>query len=246
MYKTKLTKHITEDSYTTSRTVDGKTYRLDIIDTAGQEEYRDMLGSLFSAESSIDAYLLVYDITSQTSLENLEYFDELIEKTLESGIRPESSPHPVKIVAGNKCDLSESRTISSEEGLKWANAHGCGFMETSAKLRVNIEETFEVLIRQVQRNRNQAAGIGANAAAKSSTTGIAQNLKNKSKVSLLSSHSTKDRHNNKEVFGQQQAGGPTSHNTTAAQPLQNKPHIEKMSEEPGQKKEKKRGCCVIS
>lgn len=226
--------------------MDGKTYRLDIIDTAGQEEYRDMLGSLFTAESSIDAYLLVYDITSQTSLENLEYFDELIEKTLESGIRPESAPHPVKIVAGNKCDLSESRTISSEEGLKWATAHGCGFMETSAKLRVNIEETFEVLIRQVQRNRDQAKGIGANAAVKSSSTGIAQNFKNKSKVSLLSSHSTKDKHN-KELFGQQHTGGaPTSHNTTAAQPLQNKPHIEKMSEEPVPKKEKKRGCCIIS
>ncbi|CAN6674472.1 ras-like protein 2 [Trichomonascus vanleenenianus] len=143
-----------EDSYSTQRTVDGKTYRLDIIDTAGQEEYRDMLGSLFGADMSIDAYLLVYDITSRTSLENLEHFDELITKNLD--IRPPGVPAPVKVVAGNKCDLSEHREISSQEGLAWAKAHGCGFMETSAKAMVNIEETFQIVIRQVETNRKNS------------------------------------------------------------------------------------------
>lgn len=138
--------------------MDGKHYRLDVIDTAGQEEYRDMLGSLFSADSAIDAYLLVYDISSRASLDNLEVFDELIEKNLESGLRPRGAPAPVKMVAGNKCDLAESRAVSSAEGRAWAQAHGCGFMETSAKLMVNIEEIFETLIRQVNRNRIEAAG----------------------------------------------------------------------------------------
>ncbi|KAF5101244.1 hypothetical protein D0Z03_000638 [Geotrichum reessii] len=140
-----------EDSYSTNRVVDGKNYRLDIIDTAGQEEYRDMLGSLFSSDNTIDGYLLVYDITSRTSLENLEYFDELIEKNID--LRPDNTIKPIKIVAGNKCDLSENRVISSTEGLNWAKAHGCGFMETSAKVMVNIEETFEILIRQVVNQR---------------------------------------------------------------------------------------------
>lgn len=140
-----------EDSYSTNRVVDGKNYRLDIIDTAGQEEYRDMLGSLFSSDNTIDGYLLVYEITSRTSLENLEYFDELIEKNID--LRPDNAIKPVKIVAGNKCDLSEHRVISSTEGLNWAKAHGCGFMETSAKVMVNIEETFEILIRQVVNQR---------------------------------------------------------------------------------------------
>lgn len=117
-----------------------------------------MLGSLFSADSAIDAYLLVYDISSRPSLDNLEIFDELIEKNLESGLRPHGSPAPVKMVAGNKSDLAESRAVSYDEGRAWARAHGCGFMETSAKLMVNVEETFEVLIRQVNRNRIEAAG----------------------------------------------------------------------------------------
>ena len=49
---------------------------------------------------------------------------------------------PVRIVAGNKCDLKESRKVSSREGLEWARTRGCGFMETSARECVNIEETF--------------------------------------------------------------------------------------------------------
>ena len=49
---------------------------------------------------------------------------------------------PVKIVAGNKCDLKEGRVISSRQGLEWARGRGCGFMETSAREMVNIEETF--------------------------------------------------------------------------------------------------------
>lgn len=49
---------------------------------------------------------------------------------------------PVKIVAGNKCDLKESRVVSSRTGLEWARKRRCGFMETSAREMVNIEETF--------------------------------------------------------------------------------------------------------
>ena len=48
----------------------------------------------------------------------------------------------MKLVAGNKCDLKDSRVISSRQGLEYARGRGCGFMETSAREMVNIEETF--------------------------------------------------------------------------------------------------------
>lgn len=51
-------------------------------------------------------------------------------------------PPPIKIVAGNKCDLKESRAVPARDGLEYARKHGCGFMETSAREMVNIEETF--------------------------------------------------------------------------------------------------------
>ncbi|KAI1274871.1 P-loop containing nucleoside triphosphate hydrolase protein [Xylaria sp. FL0933] len=63
---------------------------------------------------------------------------------------------PVKIVAGNKCDLQESRQVSAAQGLEWARGRGCGFMETSARLEVNIEETFALIVRRVVEARRLA------------------------------------------------------------------------------------------
>lgn len=132
-----------------TRTVDGRPYCLAITDTAGQEEYR---GLWTSSTLQSDAFLLVYDITNPSSLETLNGFLEMIgmeaEQRLEDNDRLRHTgdgpgrPPPVMIVAGNKCDLKEGRVVTSREGLEYARRHGCGFMETSAREMVNIEETF--------------------------------------------------------------------------------------------------------
>lgn len=132
-----------------TRTVDGRPYCLAITDTAGQEEYR---GLWTSSTLHSDAFLLVYDITNPSSLETLDSFLEMIgmeaeqrlednERLRQAGAGP-GRPPPVMIVAGNKCDLKDSRAVSSRDGLAYARRHGCGFMETSAREMVNIEETF--------------------------------------------------------------------------------------------------------
>lgn len=168
-----------EDSYSVTRRVDGQTYHLAITDTAGQEEYRGMWAT---ANLHSDAFLLVYDITSSSSLDQLSYFNDLID--METDTRLETAAHahnasardndplptppyvrPIKIVAGNKCDLQAQRQVSAQSGLEWARAHGCGFMETSARNSVNIEETFALLVRRVVEARRaaiaaSAAGLG--------------------------------------------------------------------------------------
>lgn len=145
----------TEDSYSVTRTIDGLPYLLAITDTAGQEEYR---GLWQSANLKSDAFLLVYDITNEDSLSALDFFMDMLD--IEADRRVEDNnrllkelgdsaqdlevgmPPPVKIVAGNKCDLKDDRVVSSRDGLEYARKHGCGFMETSAREMVNIEETF--------------------------------------------------------------------------------------------------------
>jgi small GTP-binding protein len=124
-----------------TRTVDGLTYQLCLTDTAGQEEYR---GLWTSSNLKSDAFLLVYDITNADSLDALNHFIGLIDMEAESRADDEDArlPPPVKIVAGNKCDLAGNRQVKSQTGLEWARKHGCGFMETSARNVVNIEETF--------------------------------------------------------------------------------------------------------
>ncbi|TGZ80230.1 ras-domain-containing protein [Ascodesmis nigricans] len=133
-----------QDSYSVTRVVDGRTYHLNLTDTAGQEEYR---GLWAQQNLDSDAYLLVYDITNKDSLAALEYFNDLVE--MQADTRPPGAVPHVKIVAGNKCDLAENRQVKSAEGMAWARANGCGFMETSARNVVNIEETFMLLVRRV-------------------------------------------------------------------------------------------------
>jgi small GTP-binding protein len=127
-----------EDSYSVTRTIDGTTYSLSVTDTAGQEEYR---GLWSSSNLTSDAFLLVYDITQESTLEQLEYFNSLIDMERETRME-RGKTLPVCIVAGNKCDLQSLRQVGARQGLEWARSRGYGFMETSAREMVNIEETF--------------------------------------------------------------------------------------------------------
>ena len=127
-----------EDSYSTSRQIDGINYSLSITDTAGQEEYR---GLWSSSNLTSDAFLLVYDITQASTLDQLEYFNQLVEVERDTRLEQGKTP-PVCIVAGNKCDLASLRQVGAREGLEWARSRQYGFMETSAREMVNIEETF--------------------------------------------------------------------------------------------------------
>jgi hypothetical protein len=140
-----------------TRTIDGLPYLLSLTDTAGQEEYR---GLWETANMKSDAFLLVYDITNEASLCALSFFLDLI--AIEAEQREEDNnrlmkelgdeveveglevglPPPVTIVAGNKCDLKDARVVAARDGLETARKHGCGFMETSARDMVNVEETF--------------------------------------------------------------------------------------------------------
>ncbi|KIW02890.1 uncharacterized protein PV09_05940 [Verruconis gallopava] len=146
-----------EDSYSVTRQIDGQTYQLNLTDTAGQEEYR---GLWAASNLRSDAFLLVYDITNAASLDSLDYFHQMIsieeEQRLDNGSVP-----PVKIVAGNKCDLKEKREVTSQQGLEWARSRQCGFMETSAREMVNIEETFALIVRRVVEARRLALSGGA-------------------------------------------------------------------------------------
>ncbi|KAI4232787.1 MAG: hypothetical protein LQ349_004784 [Xanthoria aureola] len=127
-----------KDSYSVTRIIDGHPYYLSLTDTAGQEEYR---GLWAASNLRSDAFLLVYDITASSSLETLDYFLAMIDMECEHR-QDSGAVQPVKLIAGNKCDLNIERMVTSQRGLEYARARDCGFMETSAREMVNIEETF--------------------------------------------------------------------------------------------------------
>jgi Ras-related protein Rab-8A len=52
-----------------------------------------------------------------------------------------------KILIGNKCDWTEKRVVSEDQGRALAQELGIPFIETSAKSNINVEEAFFSLAR---------------------------------------------------------------------------------------------------
>ncbi|VDN15317.1 unnamed protein product [Dibothriocephalus latus] len=57
-------------------------------------------------------------------------------------LRQYANENAVIMLIGNKCDLDAERAVSTEEGQAFARANGLLFMETSARMAINIEKAF--------------------------------------------------------------------------------------------------------
>ena len=55
----------------------------------------------------------------------------------------------IRVLVGNKSDLTEKREVSTEEGQELAKFYGISFLETSAKETVNIGESFLTMSKTV-------------------------------------------------------------------------------------------------
>jgi len=137
-----------EDSYRKQQTIDGETCLLDILDTAGQEEFSAMRDQYMRTGKG---FLIVYDITSRTSFDEVPRFRESIYRVKDKDL---SEKIPLVLV-GNKCDLEDNRQITTGEGMELAKSFGCPFRETSAKTRVNVDDVWFDLVREI-RNLNKS------------------------------------------------------------------------------------------
>ena len=117
-----------------------KVIKFQIWDTAGQERYRNLAKSYFQ---SSHAFIIAYDINNKKSFNNLKYWLEQINSISNSNVKC--------IIIGTKCDLEE-RQVDEEEGENFAKKNGYKFFETSAKLNINVTETFESLLDELLLN----------------------------------------------------------------------------------------------
>ena len=85
--------------------------------------------------------LLVYDITNRMSFECLNSW--LID------ITNKGNKNMQKILIGNKCDLTDKREVTYEEGQEFATIKGMDFFETSAKTANFVQETFDKLTSEI-------------------------------------------------------------------------------------------------
>ncbi|EOD21810.1 ras family GTPase [Emiliania huxleyi CCMP1516] len=136
-----------EDSYRKQVVIDDETCLLDVLDTAGQEEYSAMRDQYMRTGQG---FALVYSITSRESFEELRAFRNQI-------LRVKDRDQVPMVLVGNKVDLEGSRAVSQEEARELAISFGCAWMETSAKSRVRVEDSFFALVRAVRQDEEASA-----------------------------------------------------------------------------------------
>ncbi|KAF2703102.1 ras small monomeric GTPase-like protein RasB [Pleomassaria siparia CBS 279.74] len=156
-----------EDSYRKQVQIDGQSCMLEVLDTAGQEEYIALRDQWIRDG---EGFVLVYSISSRSSFARIQKFHHQIQRVKENSMSGSPTypgsplttshlsgnfgPAPVMLV-GNKCDRVTEREVSTQEGSALAKDLGCDFVEASAKNCVNVEKAFYEVVRQLRRQRHQ-------------------------------------------------------------------------------------------
>lgn len=139
------------DSYRKKVMLDGEEVQIDILDTAGQEDYAAIRDNYFR---SGEGFLCVFSITEHESFSATMDFREQI-------LRVKGDDNIPFLLVGNKADLDDKRQVSLEEAQNRAKQWNVPYVETSAKTRANVDKVFFDLMREI-RNRKQTESKASN------------------------------------------------------------------------------------
>ncbi|MCJ1470647.1 Ras GTPase ras2 [Pseudocyphellaria aurata] len=158
-----------EDSYRKQVVIDSQSCMLEVLDTAGQEEYTALRDQWIRDG---EGFVLVYSITSRSSFNRIRKFHNQIQRVKDSSSAssPTSAAYltspvspslaagngqaPVMLV-GNKSDRVTEREVSTQEGSALAKDMGCDFVEASAKNCINVEKAFYEVVRSLRKQRQE-------------------------------------------------------------------------------------------
>lgn len=132
-----------ESSYQRQVVVDDHACILDILDTAGQDDYSALRSQWIR---SGEGYIIMYSITDKSTFAEVS---NLRSQILMVRDVPEADAPPMVLV-GNKADLEEKREVPQKEGKQLADQWNCAFFEASAKTKTNVEESFFCLVRRIR------------------------------------------------------------------------------------------------
>ncbi|CAH1774143.1 unnamed protein product [Owenia fusiformis] len=130
-----------ENTFTKNIRLRNQDYTLQLVDTAGQDEYSIVPQGYVM---NVDGYVLVYSVNSQQSFEVVQVIhDKLLDMTGKAQV-------PL-VVVGNKTDLRMERVISREDGKKLADSWKAAFSETSAKENQSVSDIFNAIIMEIEK-----------------------------------------------------------------------------------------------
>jgi len=148
-----------EDAYRKHIHIDDNPLLLDVLDTAGQEDFVALRTSWMRGR---DGFVLVFSVVDHKSFEELQSFYDQLMEVYEENVPP-------FVLVGNKCDLDPNsiinknndnknnnqisnyqRRVSFEEASELARRwHAVRYIETSAKTGFHVQDMFGGLVRQI-------------------------------------------------------------------------------------------------
>ncbi|CAK4602841.1 unnamed protein product [Aphanomyces euteiches] len=139
--------------------LDGDKIKLHVCDTAGQERFRGITNSYYRGAHGI---MIVFDVTDMDSFTNVkQWLDE---------IDIHATDNVVKLLVGNKSDLTAKREVSTDVAADFAKTRGLDFVETSAKSASNVETAFKTIASRIK------AHLESDSSSTDDATDVAANL----------------------------------------------------------------------
>ena len=115
-----------------------KRVKVQIWDTAGQERYNAINKNLFQ---KVQGVIIMYDITNRSSFDNISKWLNLLSQSVSNRI---------KMLVGNKLDLSEEkRIVTEEEGRKFAEKYGMHFLELTSTDKESVNKSMLFIIKKI-------------------------------------------------------------------------------------------------
>ncbi|VDO89943.1 unnamed protein product [Schistosoma margrebowiei] len=121
--------------------IDGEICLLDILDTAGQEEYSAMRDQYMRTG---EGFLCVFAVNNSKSYDDINQYREQIKRVKDADEVP-------MVLVGNKVDLT-NRSVCTEEAKSLAHSYNIPYVETSAKTRQGVEDAFHKLVREIRKS----------------------------------------------------------------------------------------------
>jgi len=142
--------------------LDGKTIKLQILDTPGQERFRTITSPPYYRDAH--GIIVVYDVTDLESFSNVKHWLHEIDRYYCDNVN--------KLLVGNKCDLTAKKVVDYTTAKEFAEQLDMPFLETSAKNATNVEQAFLTMAAEIK-NRMGPSAQASNTAG-GQTIGVGQ------------------------------------------------------------------------
>ena len=137
-----------EDRYKSNLNIEGTNYEVEILDTAGEEDYQNMQDMWISFG---EGFLLVFAINDKESF-------NLIKSKRDRILRGKHGVKYPTLLVGNKADLENERQVNYSEAKELADKWEIEYIETSAKTNFNCKEAFEMLAQKIVQKKGKNSG----------------------------------------------------------------------------------------